>query len=82
MVSYARATRGRRLPSLDTHSGRASSLPSRLKRRIGRRWLLDARREGLSGDSPQDLEVASRELEIPPRTQPMVWNPRFVTDQL
>ena len=44
MVSYARATRGLRRPSLDTRSGNPFSLPSRVK--VEERWSLDARREG------------------------------------
>jgi hypothetical protein len=37
LISCARATRGRGLPSLDTRSGRPSSRPSREK--VGRSWL-------------------------------------------
>jgi len=41
MLSFARATRGLRRPSLDTRSGRPSSLPSREK--VEERCSFDAR---------------------------------------
>jgi len=44
MLSFARATRGLRRPSLDTRSGRPSSLPSREK--VEERCSFDARIRG------------------------------------
>jgi hypothetical protein len=58
MVSYARATRGLRRPSLDTCSGRPSK-PT-LRREGGRARSLDARSEGRSACSHVEDEGIGR----------------------